>query len=186
MKKTFRYLKWTGKKAVVLFVLTIVLVTAIIDTTLAIIITKSGSLKSEFSVPDLDIAVMWGDQVVNVGDVPVYIRATIVANWVSKEDGTTILATAPVLNEDYTMELDHDYWFLASDGFYYDKRVILPDHPFAVQLVKSAKQLKEKEGYTLRLQIISSSIQATPIDAVKSSWTHVRVKENGELAKIEE
>ena len=175
MKKIFNFSKMPSKKAILIFVLTVLIVTAAIDVTLAIIKTKTNSFEADFSVPNINIAVMWGDRIVNSGDVPVYIRATIVANWVSNKDGASILATAPIEGVDYTVTLDQEYWFMASDGFYYDKRIIEPDHPFAVQLVKEANQLVEKEGYTLRLQIISSAIQATPVEAVESTWSAVDV-----------
>lgn len=169
MPKTFKFLKWSGKKAVALFVLTIVLAVAAVGSTVAYIVTKTGEVKNTFTPPDLDIEIT-GDVIENTGDVPVYVRAAIVANWVNETDGS-ILSTQPELGE---IPLK-DGWVKGSDGFYY-YTVALESKATAPELIESGKltvPTAPSADYTLQIQVLSSAIQSTPTEAVINSWTAV-------------
>ena len=178
MKKTFRFLKWSGNKAVAVF-LSMCLTLAIVGTTLAIIIVRTNPLENRFSPSDLDIAIV-GNDIKNTGDVPVYVRAAVVANWIGTEDGS-VLSTTPARYVDYTMSINETDWFLGSDGFYYCG-LPLAAGATANSLVGNATAVTVKDGYTLQLQIIASGIQAAPDEAVQTSWPAVRV-DGGHLVK---
>ena len=117
-----------------------------------------------------------------------YARAATVLTWVSQADQNTILSQTPVYGVDYMLEYDTDNWFLASDGFYYYKKAIPPkstveeknDH--IIVFLTRGEMRKPKEGYDLRLRILSSSIQAEPIEAIESSWPAVTVNPDGTLS----
>ena len=187
MKKPFRFLKWSGKKAVTLFVVTLLLVFTLVDATFAFLVTKTDTLKNIFFPLDLRISMEGADDINNVGDVPVYVRALAVVNWASLADEHTILSEKPQVGEDFTVEFIKDNWFLASDGFYYYRYPL--EAGASVQFLKSAQQLKQKDGYELQLRIVSTSIQVAPVEAVHEAWPAVRVvrvNEIDQLVKAEE
>ena len=181
MKKPFRFFSLTGKKAVVLLVLTLVLTITAINVTLAILVTKTDTFENIFSPPVLRLSLENVDDIVNTGDVAVYVRALAVANWISVDDEHTVLSEDPQIGVDFEVTFVTAGWFLASDGFYYYEKILAPGEQ--VQLFTSATQLKEKLGYELRLEILSSGIQATPPEGIAEAWPAVRVTENGTLAK---
>ena len=181
MKKPFRFFSSTGKKAVVLFVLTLVLIVTAIDVTLAILITKTDTFENIFDPPVLRLSLEGIDDITNTGDVPVYVRALAVANWRSTDDEHTILSETPVVGINFSIRFVTEGWFLASDGFYYYEKPLGPGEQ--VQLFLSATQLEEKTGYELHLEILSSGIQAYPTDAIAAAWPAVRVTDNGLLAR---
>ena len=181
MPKTFKFLRWSGKKAVAFLVLTLVLAVAAVGSTLAYIIVKTNSLENQFTPPNVDIVIVGdgientGDVIENTGDVPVYVRAAIVMNWV--DENGNILSTAPVL-DDMTF---NEGWVRGSDGFYYYTSALHPNEE-ANELIKNAKApTNVPAGYKLRIQVLASAIQATPDEAVVESWTAVTAVENGKL-----
>ena len=185
MKKTFRFLSLTGKKAVALLVLTLVLVITAVDVTLAILITKTDTFENIFSPPVIRLSLEGIDDIVNTGDVPVYVRALAVANWVSVEDEHTILAETPKAGVDFEIKFEKEDWFYAeADGFYYYKKALNPKDGIA--LFTSAVQKVEKSGYELKIEILSSGIQAYPGSAVEEAWPTVRVMEDGTLIEATE
>ena len=50
-----------------------------------------------------------------------------------------------------------------------------------MQLIDSATQKTNLEGYTLRIFVMSSAIQTRPEKAVNESWSAVRVSADGTL-----
>ena len=179
MSKTFQFFIWSGKKAVAFLVLTVALSVAIVGTTLAYIITQTDILQNIFEPAEVKIEIA-GDDITNTGDTDVYVRAAVVVNWVD-EDGV-ILSTSPVAGEgkDYVLEVATG-WEQGSDGFYYYLSKVPPTTE-SITLLNGVTQNKTKDGYTLRVQVISSAIQAEPVDAVKLSWTCVTgIKANGDL-----
>lgn len=179
MSKTFKFLVWSGKKAVVFLALTVALSLAVVGTTIAYIIVKTNELNNTFTPPNVDISIS-GDDITNTGDTDVYVRAAVVVNWVSDSD-QSILSTMPVAGTDYTVEFNTGAgWTKGSDGFwYYTSRPLEAandgDTDNAPTLITSLTQTdaQKKDGYTLTVQVISSAIQATPAEAVIGAWTSV-------------
>ena len=170
MPKTFKFLKWSGNKAVALFVLTIVLAVAAVGSTVAYIVTKTGEVTNTFTPPNLDIEInVANNEIENAGDVPVYVRAAIVANWVD-EDGT-ILSTQPSVT--YSINAG---WEQGSDGFYYYTGIVPAHSNNTVALLAEdgiTVNGTAPSGYTLQVQVLSSAIQTTPTEAVINGWTAV-------------
>ena len=177
MQKPFRFLKWSGKKAIVLFVLTIGLALVTVGTTLSIIIMQTNPIENIFTPPNLDISIE-GNTIENTGDVSIYVRAAVIANWVAN-DGS-ILSVQPIEGTDYTAVFNNTEWFKASDGFYY-LSAPLSSGEIATKIVSSASTVTSMEGYTLKIQVIASAIQSTPAEAIEDSWTAVTVDEDGKL-----
>lgn len=109
----------------------------------------------------------------NTGNVDAYIRAALVVTWQKKgENGETYIAPyAPVLRTDYSMTLNipenagrednvDGSWFLAADGFYYFSKAVAPDKLTDTLVVEAKQEKANADGYTLHLEILSSTIQS--------------------------
>ena len=179
MERIFRFFKFAGKRALVLCIVSAIVLCATIGATIAILIAKSESAENTFAPPIMRIALEGYDDVVNNGNLPVYVRALAVANWVSTEDERAILPDTPVVGKDLTIEFYKEGWFAGADGFYYYKRPLAAGESIA--LIKHAYQTTEKEGYELRLELLSSAIQAYPQEAVVTAWPAVFINAQGEL-----
>lgn len=177
MQKTFEFLKLSGKKAIILFVLTAVLVTGAVGGTVAYLATRTRDVPNTFHPAEIEISSWTFDDLINSGDTEVYVRATLVSAWVSNEDKRTVWAVDPVEGVDYTLTIQ-DGWFKGSDGFYYRREKM--NAAQSVQFVHGT-QLTEKEGFTLRILVMYSSIQTEPNKAVEESWGVVKVGADGKL-----
>ena len=171
MAKAFHFFKWTGKKAVVLLVLSIVLTTALVGATVAFIIDITQSLTNTFEPANIDITIS-GDTISNTGDADVYVRAAVVVTWVNEDDKTT-LSTMPQEGTDYTVTFNTEAnWVKGTDGFWYQKNAIAPEAT-APDLISKLTAATAPEGYELHVQVLSQAIQATPAEAVTSNWSAV-------------
>jgi hypothetical protein len=180
MRKTFRIFKWSGKKAVVLFVLTVVLVVAAVDTTLAFLAVRTDSIENRYPTPQIEVRIE-ENMITNAGDMPVYVRAATVATWVSTTDEKTILSEAPVVGEDYNYTLTYgEGWFKATDGFYYYSSPV--DGGDSVEFLAGATHNNRIAGYELVITVVSAAIQATPAEAINESWPAVSVTADGTLS----
>lgn len=115
----------------------------------------------------------------NTGDVPAYIRASIIIGW-QDEKGNPVFGI-PEAGNDYEMELnlqsasdtDGGEWVLANDGYYYYTMPVAGDEETDI-LIESCedKQLDahKSEGKYLVVDIAAQSIQADPAAAVLDAW----------------
>ena len=179
-------------KKLLLSILAIILViSASVCVTLAILSETSGSVTNGFTAADVNIVIdeefTDGDTVKsdvyikNNSTTGAYIRAAMTVTW-QNSDGDTYGAV-PVLGKDYTLTQTDSGWQSADDGYYYwvspvpaggktgfliDKCEVIADAP--------------ADGYTLHVEIVAQAIQAAPIDAVQDSWG-VTVDSNGRISK---
>ena len=112
----------------------------------------------------------------NTGNIDAYIRAVVVATFVS-EDGK-VLATAPKESVDYFIQWGDDGWIKGQDGYWYHTKPVKPEET-TVPLIESAYELSVPDGYRLHLQILATGVQSDPAIAVQEAWG-VSVN-NGEL-----
>lgn len=103
----------------------------------------------------------------NTGDVNAYIRATVIATYVS-DDGK-VHSKAPIEGVDYIINWSGKKWLLGSDGFWYYSDAVAPS-ALTDNLIETAKEGVVFEGYSLNLQIIATAIQSDPDAAVQSAW----------------
>lgn len=142
----------------------------------------TGEVTEEFE--ENDSLVKENVAVKNTGDIPVYVRAKLVVNWVSV-DGGSISAEVPVEGQDYTLVLETTTgWDIeTSDGFYYYTKPVDPGSSTGNLVGENGcKPLTNKDGYQLKVDVIASVIQAEPTDAVKESWG-VDVGVDGTISK---
>ncbi len=95
--------------------------------------------------------------------VPVYMRATLVANWVDANGN--VYSEAPIEGTDYdiTMGDDMSNW-IEKDGYYYYKKSV-PVSGKTDILFKSITQGTPPEGCHLEVTILSEAIQAVGVDS---------------------
>ncbi|MBE6690077.1 MAG: hypothetical protein E7590_02180 [Ruminococcaceae bacterium] len=180
--KQLKFLKWQGKKAVVLLALTIVLALGVVGSTMALIITKTNSVTNTFQPASISSATAQS-VVGNMGDAPSFARIAVVVNWVAT-DGT-VYAVAPVVGTDYSITYDTANWKQGADGFWYYTKALqnLPDDvdinaddfdetPYVTtSLITNCTQLvAAPDGYSLKVEIIASTIQAEPETVVEEQW----------------
>ena len=179
MLKTFRFFKWSGRKTVAIFaILMILIVSASFSTTVAYLTKKTTAKPTTYAPAEIEISSWTYNDVINAGDSKIFVRALIVNAWVSNDESKTVYAQDPVQGVDYELTIE-DGWFLASDGFYYRSQRL--NAAQSVNFV-TATQLKEKDGYTLRILVLYSGLQADYEPAINQAWPAVTV-ENGRLVK---
>lgn len=189
--KQLKFLKWRGKKAALLLALTVVLALGIVGGTVAFIVTHTDSITNTFQ-PATIASVTAQSVVGNTGDAPSFARVAVVVNWVAN-DGT-VYAVSPVPETDYSITYDTANWKQGTDTFWYYTKALqdLPDDvdvnaedfnatPYiTTPLITDCTQLvAAPDGYSLKVEIIASTIQANPETVAETQWGVV--VENGVL-----
>ena len=103
----------------------------------------------------------------NTGNIDAYIRATVVATFVS-DDGK-VLATAPEENVEYAITWGTTGWSRGTDGYWYHVKPVRPNETTAL-LIETASVSSAPEGYRLHIQILATAVQSAPSAAVQEAW----------------
>ena len=178
-------------KKTVLIVSAVLLVAVAIGTTTAFLVDETPPLTNTFQPVSVSCAVQerfdtatnvkQDVAVKNTGDIPAYVRATVVVTWVSLENGRTY-GGAPVAGVDYTVVMGQSGWQQGSDGFYYCTAAIAAGGTTPILLTSvTPVEGAAPEGYRLSVQIVASAIQADPAEAVTSAWSGVTVRSDGTI-----
>lgn len=137
---------------------------------------------------DLDGGVKKDVKIANTGDVPVYVRAKVVVNWVDAKGN--VVAEVPEGYEYVFMNasgagvsgLDAQVgegWLEGDDGFWYYASKLAPkdEQGSSTSNLINSVEVKYPQGvaaagaeYTLSVEILSEAIQALPDDAFNESW----------------
>ena len=164
------------RKTIILIACLVAAVTAV-GVTVAYIIKNTSSVKNEFVPASVTCEVeeefqngLKTDVVVrNTGNVPAFIRGTVVVNWIS-DDGK-VHSKSPVADTDYTIRFADVGWVKGQDGFWYYTQAVSPKDVTS-ELIKSASVSgNAPEGYTLGINIIATAIQTEPENAVSEAWS---------------
>jgi len=155
-----------------------------VGVTVAYIIKNTDSVKNQFVPASVTCEVeeefqngLKTDVVVrNTGNVPAFIRATVVVNWISK-DGNKVHSQMPAENVDYTILFADAGWYKHTDGFWYHTQSVDPN-AVTTELIKNAEAVDgaAPDGYTLGINIIATAIQSDPEDAILEAW-HINASE---------
>lgn len=174
-------------KPSLLLVALVVLVGVLVGSTVAYLITNTGSVANSFTpakittdiTEDFDGSVKNNVCVTNTGDVEAYIRAAVVVTW---KCGSDVYPTAPVPGTDYTMTCPADAGWVQSGSYYYYTSAVAPNASTGV-LLTGCQPLHDAPatGYTLHVEILTEAIQSTPGAAVTEAWG-VAVGNDGNLA----
>lgn len=106
-------------------------------------------------------------KVKNTGDYNAYVRAVVVVTW-QNSDGDVYPET-PAASTDYNITYGQNW--TEHNGFYYYNGVV-PAGQATSALIDTCTPVEDKapEGYDLNVEILASSIQAEPEQAVKEAW----------------
>ena len=178
-------------KKTMLIVSAVLLIAVAIGTTTAFLVDETPPLTNTFQPVSVSCAVQESFDpttnlkkdvsVKNTGDIPAYVRATVVVTWVS-EDGNTTYGGAPVAGVHYTVVMGQNGWQQGSDGFYYCTAAVEAGGTTPILLASATPVAGQApEGYRLSVQIVASAIQADPAEAVTSAWSGVTVRSDGTI-----
>ena len=164
MSEKFRFLKRSDKKSVLFLILTIVLVTAVVGSTIAYIVVISNFRTNVFEPPEIDVQIS-NNEIINTSDIDVYVRVTTVASIVDSEG--KMLPYTPEI----TVNIN-DGWVKGADGFIYCTKALAPNQ--TVKAISSVEcEVDSNEDYTVQVVVLSEVIQSVPSAAVTSSWSAV-------------
>ena len=169
-----------NKKSLVLLVCVTLLLTFAVSGTVAFLADNSGPVVNEFTPVNVTPTVneSFKDNVKNnvkignTGNINAYIRAMVIITWQDKQGN--VLPTLPVAtgdSPDYTIKWTKTNWIDGGDGFYYYRYQVAPGSA-TDDLFTAGTPLKAApvEDYTLHVEILAQSIQATPKSAVTDAW----------------
>ncbi len=163
-----------NKKLIALSLALVSLLLVAVGSTAAYLFTKTEPVKNVFDPAYVTCEVVETFDTVNniktnvgvknTSDIPVYIRAAVVVNWVDANGA--ISAKAPVLGTDYSIAYDlANGWAIGSDGYYYYASPVAVGGTTS-SLITEAKPSSVKEGYTIAIEILAEAIQSEPASAV--------------------
>lgn len=170
-------MKKFNKKSLILLVSVTLLLTISVSGTVAFLSDYSGPVENKFEpgkVPpqiteDFDGKVKSNVAVTNTGNTDAYIRAMIVVTWQNKEGKVYPAMPVEGKDNDYTITIGSGWAY--DNNFYYYKGSVGPNRT-TTNLIETCSPVTGKEpadGYTLHVEIIVQSIQATQA-AVDAAW----------------
>lgn len=174
-----------ARKTATLLVAIVLLLGVAVGTTVAYLIDRTKPIENKFEYAKTDVTVteeFTGTEKSNVkvrndSNIPVYIRATYVANWVDAKGN--IVTSVP---DGYDYQLDknpNNTWKKVGDYYYYPTPV-QPGESTQGSLLYCKVTYPENPEYTLNVEILATAIQSEPKDAVKEAWG-VTVDADGKL-----
>lgn len=177
-----------ARKTATLLVAIVLLLGVAVGTTVAYLIDKTNEIKNEFEYAKTDVTVTEhfngttksNVQVKNESNIPVYIRATYVANWV--DAAGNIVTSVPTGYSITKTENPDGMWVKGTDGYFYYPTPVQPNDSTAGSLLTCGVTYPaENPEYTLSVEILATAIQSEPKDAVEAVWP-VKVEENKTLS----
>lgn len=161
-----RRFRWN--RQFVLLVSILALLVGIVGSSLAYLITQTGSVENTFQPSKVTCEIQEefsqggsekkNVQVKNTGDTDAYIRAALVFTWVDSQGN---IAPVAVKESDYVLVLGTGWSAKQTDGFYYYKTSVAPGEKTG-NLVNSITRVENfaPEGYTLCVDVIADAVQA--------------------------
>lgn len=164
-----------ARKTATLLVAIVLLLGVAVGTTVAYLIDKTTPIENKFEYAKTDVTVTEdfdgktksNVQVKNNSNIPVYIRATYVVNWVDK-DGNIVTSVPTGYGYELTERLT-DKWMDGPGGYYY-KYPVQPNNSTEGSLLYCKVTYPANPEYTLNVEILATAIQSEPKDAVEAVW----------------
>ena len=163
-------------RTAILFMAIIMLIGAVIGSTVAFLITNTGPVENKFAYASVSCEVKEdfnGNtkkdvQITNTGSTDAYIRATYVVNWLDAQGN--IVASVPE-GYSYTLTGNPDSkWTKGNDGYFYYLSPVAPDKSTPGSLLTCTATYPDNPEYTLSVEILAEAIQSTPESAVADAW----------------
>lgn len=186
------------KKSVVLILSLIVALALAVGATVAYLQATTNSVINTFTPAEVKIEINESKDettksnisFTNSGNVPVYIRATLVINWTDTFDmtddnvdnPTEQIIPKPALAEINGGTVLGTDWFNVGDIYYYSKPVA-PGASTSVMLNPITVTLPDGSTAKCKIDVRAEAIQAEPTSAVEDAWDDVDVVSGELIAK---
>ena len=163
-------------RTAILFMAIIMLIGAVVGSTVAYLITNTGPVENQFTYAGVSCEVKEdfnGNtkkdvQITNTGSTDAYIRATYVVNWLDAQGN--IVASVPE-GYSYTLtENPNSMWTKYGDGYFYYLTPVAPGESTPGSLLTCTVTHPENPEYRLSVEILATAIQSTPAKAVTEAW----------------
>ena len=163
-------------RTAVLCMAIIMLIGAVVGSTVAYLITNTGPVENKFAYASVSCEVKEdfngntkeNVQITNTGSTDAYIRATYVVNWLDAQGN--IVASVPE-GYSYTLTENPDSkWTKGNDGYFYYLSPVAPNMSTPGSLLTCTVTHPENPEYTLSVEILATAIQSTPAKAVTEAW----------------
>ena len=162
--------RFPTNKAAVLLLSMILLIGIAVGTTVAFLVARTEPMKSTFEYAKVSCEVTGSKenvQIKNTGNTAAYIRATYVVTW--RDMSGNVVPSVP---EGYSYSLTEnpdDKWKKIGDYFYYPTPVESKNSTLGSLLTCTVTHPDNPE-YVLNVEILASTIQSTPANAVTEAW----------------
>ena len=161
-------------KLAILFIAVVMLIGAVVGSTVAFLVTETAPVENKFSyaklsteiTEDFNGATKKDVQVTNTGDTAAYIRATYVVTW--RDMSGNVVPSDPD-GYSYTLTGATGEWTKIGDYYYYNYAVS-SNMSTEGSLLECTWTHPENPEYFLTVEVIAEAIQSTPEDAVKNAW----------------
>ena len=180
----------TNRKAPVALVAMLVLLGCVVTGTVAYLFTNTNAVTNTFTPAkvttyvqeDFDGTTKKDVKIQNTGNIPAYIRATVIVNWADAE-GNVYGGAVPAEGTDYTIsyntvtDANGGKWIKDTNGYWYYTKAVDPNEYTGI-LISECK-LKDgvtpPSGYNLQVTILADGIQSQPDSVVHEVWPAVQV-----------
>ena len=162
-------------RAAVLCMAIIMLIGAVVGSTVAYLITNTGPVENKFAYASVSCEVKEdfngntkkNVQITNTGSTDAYIRATYVVNWLDAQGN--IVASVPD-GYSYSLNVNPDGKWTKMGDYYYYLTPVAPRDSTPGSLLTCTVTRPENPEYRLSVEIIATAIQSTPAKAVTEAW----------------
>ena len=162
-------------RTAILFMAIIMLIGAVIGSTVAFLITNTGPVENKFAYASVSCEVkedFIGNtkknvQITNTGSTDAYIRATYVVNWLDAQGN--IVASVPD-GYSYSLNVNPDGKWTKMGDYYYYLTPVAPRDSTPGSLLTCTVTRPENPEYRLSVEILATAIQSTPAKAVTEAW----------------
>ena len=162
-------------KLAILFIAVVMLIGAVVGSTVAFLVTQTDPVENKFSyaklfteiTEDFKGVTKSNVQIKNTGDTAAYIRATYVVTW--RDMSGNVVPSVP---DGYSYKLTENpdgKWKKIGDYFYYPTPVESKNSTLGSLLTCTVTHPVNPE-YVLNVEILASAIQSTPANAVTEAW----------------
>ena len=164
-------------RTAILFMAIIMLIGAVVGSTVAFLVDKTGNVQNTFEYAKVSCEVTEtfngtsksNVQITNTGTTDAYIRATYVVNWLDK-DGK--IAASDPEGYSYSLNVNPDGKWTKMGDYYYYLTPVAPGKstPESLLTCTVIYPVTENPEYTLSVEILATAIQSTPAKAVEEAW----------------
>lgn len=165
-------------RTAILFMAIIMLIGAVIGSTVAFLITNTGPVENKFAYASVSCEVKEdfngntkkNVQITNTGSTDAYIRATYVVNWLDAQ-GNIVASVPDGYSYNLTENPDGKWTKASGDGYFYYLKPVAPKASTPGSLLNCTVTYPDNNPeYTLSVKILATAIQSNPVSAAEGAW----------------